>query len=314
MKRVLILLPLLACLLIPTAAHAEPEAATVGGCPVFPADNIWNRRVDKLPVARNSKAYIASIGKDTGMHPDFGSGLWDGAPIGIPYASVAAGQPKVPVTFDYADESDPGPYPIPADVAVEGGSDHHVVVVDAGACKLYEMWDATKQSDGSWHAGSGAIFDLNLNLLRPRGWTSADAAGLPILPGLVRHDEVASGAINHALRFTVARSRNTYLWPARHEASDQTSKKLPQMGQRFRLKKKFDISGFSRDTQIILTALKTYGMIVADNGANWYLSGAPDPAWNDDALVSELARVKGSAFEAVNEARLMVNPDSGQSK
>ena len=240
-------LVLLTCLsLAPTHTGAASQTASVGGCTTFPADNIWNKAVDKLPVSRRSSAYIKSIGKNTGMHPDFGSGLWDGAPIGIPYATVSAGQAKVPVTFDYNDESDPGPYPIPADVAIEGGAtsdgDRHVLVVDTDACKLYEMYDAHPQGDGSWHAGSGAVYDLGANLLRPRGWTSADAAGLPILPGLVRHDEVVSGVITHALRVTVAHTRNTYVWPARHEASSRKSSSLPPMGQRFRLKAKFDIS------------------------------------------------------------------------
>jgi hypothetical protein len=299
-------------LIFVASAAASPSIA---GCPVLPDDNVWNTPVAGLPVDANSQGYIATIGAGKGLHPDFGSGMWDGGPIGIPFTKVAGSQQKVSVLFDYADESDPGPYPIPADAPIEGGSqssgDRHVLVVDTGNCVLYELYAAYPQPDATWQAGSGAIFNLNSNTLRPSTWTSADAAGLPILPGLVRYDEVAAGEIRHAVRFTAPQTRNVFIWPARHRASSLTGQQYPPMGQRFRLKANFDISGFSRETQVILTALKKYGMILADNGSAWYISGAPDPRWDNDVL-RELASVTGGAFEAVDESSLMVNPDSGQ--
>lgn len=306
----------------PTFTPSVPSGATgptLGGCSVFPSDNIWNRRSDSLPVDPSSQAYVTNIGATSGLHADFGAGLWDGGPIGIPFVIVPSTQPFVPITFVwYGDESDPGPYPVPPDAPIEGGSnstgDRHVLVVDSGNCTLYELYYATPQVDGSWQAGSGAVFDLSSNALRPAGWTSADAAGLPILPGLVRYDEVAAGAINHALRFTVPRTRNTYVWPARHYASSSTDLTRPPMGQRFRLKASFNISGFSPANQVILTALKTYGMIVADNGSSWYLSGAPDERWNNDDLHLLQTGVHGSDFEAVDESALMMDPDSAQSR
>ncbi|KJU84467.1 hypothetical protein MBAV_003339 [Candidatus Magnetobacterium bavaricum] len=291
---------------------------TLEGCGMFPANNIWNTPVDKLPLDANSSTYVTTIGASRGVHPDFGSGTWEGRPIGIPYNVVDGTQTKVNVKFDYADESDPGPYPIPANPLIEGGDqstgDRHILIVDKYNCKLYELYYAYPQTDGSWTAGSGAIFDLKSNALRPQTWTSADAAGLPILPGLVRYDEVASGEINHAIRFTVPQTRNTYLWPARHKASSQTSTSYPPMGQRFRLKASFDTSGFSHDTRVILNALKKYGMILADNGSSWYLSGVPDERWNNDTLVGEFNKVHGSDFEAIDESSLMVNINSGQAK
>lgn len=293
-------------------AWASPSVA---GCPVFPDDNVWNTPIDNLPVDSNSASYITTIGSSKGLHADFGSGLWDGGPIGIPFITVSGSQPKVAVSFEYDDESDPGPYPIPPGAPIEGGpqsgGDRHVLVVDRDNCILYELFSAYPQTDGTWLAGSGAVFDLNSHVLRPATWTSADAAGLPILPGLVRYDEVAAGEINHALRFTVPQTRNTFIWPARHQASNRTGQQYPPMGQRFRLKANYDISGFSRDTQIILTALRKYGMILADNGSSWYISGAPDERWNNDVL-HELGQVTGAAFEAVDESGLMIDPDSGQ--
>ena len=301
---------------IPVSAGAA--SPTISGCPIFPSDNIWNTQIDTLPVDANSAAYITTIGPTVGVHPDFGSGLWDGAPMGIPYNVVPGTQPKVPISFDYPDESDPGPYPIPPNPQIEGGSqstgDRHVLVLDSDNGSLYETWSTYPNADGSWHAGSGAIFNLKSNALRPSGWTSSDAAGLPILPGLLRYDEVASGEITHALRFTVPKTRMAYLWPARHYASSLTATNYPPMGQRFRLKASFDISGFSAQTQVILRALQKYGMFLADNGSAWYISGAPDSRWNNDVLVSELKKVTGSAFEAVDESSLMVNPDSGQAR
>ena len=286
------------------------------GCPVLPADNIWNSSVENLPVDPNSSTYISTIGATTGLHPDFGSGTWNGGPIGIPYTVVGGSQSRVSITFDYADESDPGPYPIPSDAAIEGGSqstgDRHVLVLDRDNCILYEIFSAYPQPDGSWQAGSGAVFNLRSNALRPRGWTSADAAGLPILPGLTRYDEMATGEIRHALRFTAPQTRKEFIWPARHYASSLTAANDPPMGQRFRLKATFDISRFSAGVQVILRALKRYGMILADNGSSWYISGAPDSRWNNDSLVNELKQVTGSDFESVVESSLMLGPDSGQ--
>ena len=299
----------------PTNVRAFSNA-TIGGCPLFPADNIWNRDISSLPIHPNSANYISSIGLTSHVHADFGSGLYNNAPIGIPYTIVSGNQPFVPVSFDYADESNPGPYPIPSNAPIEGGSqssgDRHVIVVDSGTCRLYEMYSSYPQSNGSWKAGSGAVWSLNSDALRPSSWTSADAAGLPILPGLVRYDEIASGVINHALRFTVSSTQNTFLWPARHYASSNTNPNLPPMGLRLRLKASVNISSFSRTNQIILTALKHYGMIVADNGSSWYISGAPDNRWNNDNL-HMLGTIPGSDFEAVDESSLQVNASSGQS-
>ena len=240
------------------------------------------------------------------MHPDFGSGLWDGGPIGIPFVTVGGSQPKVPVSFEYADESDRGPYPIPSGAPIEGGrngdGDRHVIVVDRKRCRLYEVFAAYPRGSG-WTAGSGAIWNLRSNKLRPRGWTSADAAGLPILPGLARYDEVKRGRIDHALRFTTDRTRRAFIYPARHFASDLTDPNLPAMGQRLRLRPDYDISRFPRQARILLKALKRYGMIVADNGSPWYLTGAPDPRWSNDQLRT-LGRVAGSAFEVVDTSAL----------
>jgi hypothetical protein len=297
------------------SAHAAPSLA---GCPLFPADNVWNTPVDHLPVDSSSSAYIATIGSEKTVHPDFGASLWNGGPIGIPYTLVPGSQPRVNVSFEYDDESDPGPYPLPADAAIEGGSsstgDRHVLVLDTNSCVLYETFSSYPQPDGSWQAGSGAIFDLRSHQLRPNGWTSADAAGLPILPGLARYEEVAAGEISHALRFTAPQTQRRFVWPARHYASSLTSSQYPPMGKRFRLKANFNLSTFSPNVQVILRALKKYGMILADNGSAWYISGAPDPRWNDDVLVNELKRVKGSDFEAVDESPLIVNADSGQAR
>jgi len=300
------------------AGEIDFPLVMAGGCAYFPADNVWNTRIDALPVDSRSADYIATIGAGDGLKADFGSGTWDGGPIGIPYNFVSGSQPRVRVTFDYDDESDPGPYPIPPNALIEGGpnsdGDRHVLVVDRDNCVLYELYYAWPNGDGSWSAGSGAIFDLKGHALRPAGWTSADAAGLPILPGLVRYDEAASGTINHAIRFTVNLTRKAYLWPARHFASSSTDLKRPPMGQRFRLKANFDISGFSPINQAILKALKTYGMFVADNGSDMYISGAPDERWDNDDLHKLQEKVHASDFEAVDESSLMLNADSGQAK
>jgi hypothetical protein len=269
----------------------------MGSCQVFPADNPWNRDVSALPVHGNSANYINSIGPTTKLHPDFGG---DGE-YGIPYITVPGTQPQVPVTFNaYGDESDPGPYPIPLAAPIEGDGvgDAHVLAVDRDDCKLYELYGASPGPSG-WTAASGAVFDLTSNALRPEGWTSADAAGLPIFPGLVRYDEVKSGRIDHALRFTVSRTQAAYLHPATHFASSSTDPNRPPMGLRLRLEADYDLTPFHGDALVILTALKTYGMIVADNGSNWYITGAADPRWDDDDL-GQLKLVPGSAFEVVD--------------
>ena len=278
--------------------------ADMHGARPFPAYSPWNTDISAMPVDPNSANLIASIGLTTGLHPDFGSGLWDGGPIGIPYVVVSEDPTFVPVSFKWATESDPGPYPIPANAPIEGGAnstgDRHVIVIDRNTWMLYEVFNAWPNADFSaWTAGSGAIFDLHSTMLRPKYWTSADAAGLPIFPGLVRYDEVyGQGAILHALRFTVQHTRHAFVHPARHWASSLTSANLPPMGMRVRLKASFDISGFPSSVQVILTALKKYGMFVADNGSNWFISGAPDPRWNNDELHT-LSQVPGSAFEVV---------------
>ncbi len=269
----------------------------------FPDDNPWNTPVDGSPVDPNSAKIIASIGLDDPLHPDFGTE----PTYGIPYIVVTGSTPTVAVSFDYADESDPGPYPIPGNAPIEGGSnssgDRHILVIDRDNKMLYELFDAHPGSSG-WTAGSGAIFDLQSNALRPAGWTSADAAGLPIFPGLVRYDEVAAGDIRHAIRFTVRRSRKAYLPPARHWASSSINDSLPPMGMRVRLNAGFDISGFPPQAQVILRAFKKYGMIMADNGSDWFFSGTSDPNWDDDQL-NTLKQLRGRDFEVVQMGPLV---------
>jgi PKD repeat protein len=293
------------------------QATDIGGVRIFPSDHIWNVQIDKLPVDSRSADYISTIGTTKYLHPDFGSGLYEGAPMGIPYNIVGGSVPKQTVTFDYDDESDPGPYPIPANPLIEGGGgsdgDRHLLMIRQDEKKLYELYAAERQPDGSWTAGSGAIFNLSGYDLRPAGWTSTDAAGLAVLPGLVRYDEVAAGEITHAIRFTVPQTRKAYIWPARHYASSITDPRYPPMGQRFRLKASFDTSGYPYQARVILEALKKYGMILSDNGGAWYITGAPDDRWDNDALHT-LQQVKGSDFEAINESSLMIDPDSGRAK
>ena len=311
----------------PALAAAQPPLATnygsmagadlgmnanLNGAVAFPADNAWNTDISAAPVDPNSDRLIASIGLNVGLHPDFGSGLYRGAIIGIPYVIVSASQPAVAIRIRaYANQSDPGPYPVPSDAPIEGykpgggkiGGDRHVLVIDKDANRLYEMFGAAPVGDGTWNAESGAIFHLDSDDVRPTarpGWTSADAAGLPIFPGLARYEEAAAGLIPHALRFTVAQTRRAYVLPANHWASSDPSRNLPPMGMRVRLKASYRIpAGFSAETRTILTALKTYGMFVADNGSPWYISGAPDDRWNNSRLVGELGQVKGSDFEVV---------------
>ena len=286
----------------------EPSAVAAESCDGFPATNIWRADVSRLPVHRSSSAYVASIGAGATMHPDFGSGLWEGSPIGIPVTVVKPDQAKVKVTFQYGRESDPGPYPIPANVAIEGGSDRHIILHDPVGCKVYELFAAQKGGDGSWRAGSGAVFDLRSHRLRPAGWTSADAAGLSIFAGLTRYTEKE---INHALRITAPRTQNSYIWPARHAASSSSDAALPPMGLRLRLKAGVDTSKMPRQARMVADAMKKYGVVLADNGSAWYLSGAPDQRWSNDALRA-LKSLRGSDFEAVDTSGLMLDKDSGE--
>lgn len=335
--RIALLLALTAVVILTLRTTAEPTAdgdlylpivvtpgtlpPQIADCDIFAGDHVWNTPVDHLPVHPNSANYIATIGADSNLHPDFGAGVWppgSDSPIGIPYTTVPGSQIPVAVTFFYADESDPGPYPIPPDAPREGGptttsGDRHVLVLDHDNCVLYELYAAEKQPDDSWTAGSGAIFDLNSYDLRPDGWTSADAAGLPILPGLVRYDEVAAGEIRHAIRFTAPQTQDAYIWPARHEASNLPGANYPPMGLRLRLKASVDISAYAPEVQVILQAFKTYGIILADNGSPWYISGVPDERWQNDVL-RELRSITGADFEVVDTASLIIDPDSGQAR
>jgi hypothetical protein len=305
--------PALALILF-ACATAFGQSPTIGSCTVLPADNIWNTPVDQLIVSPQSSAWVTTIGSTKTVHADFGSGVYDGGPIGIPYITVAGTQTKYPATFTYASESDPGPYAVPLTAPIEGGAqstgDRHALAVDTDHCILYELYAAYPQA-ASWSAGAGAIFNLLSNALRPSGWTSTDAAGLPVFPGLFRYDEIAAGEIRHAIRFTVPQTQRAFVWPARHYASSLTGTQYPPMGARFRLRAGFDISGFSAANQVILRALKKYGMILADNGSAWYLSGAPDSRWNNDDL-HNLGLLQGSDFEAVDVSGLMIDPNSGQ--
>jgi hypothetical protein len=298
-----------AALATTTLAAAGTPAPVVGGCPVFPARSVWNRRIDRLPVAAGSAQLIASMGPG-GVHADFGSGLYEGSRIGIPYVVVhARSTPKSHVRFEYADESDKGPYPIPANVPVEGApahaneGDRHVLIVDRDACRLYELSGMSKNA-GRGSGWSGAIWNLRSNALRPAGWTSADAAGLPILPGLARFEgDASTGVIRHALRFTAERTRRAYIYPARHYASSSDDPSLPPMGLRVRLKASVDIAKLPRQARIVAQAMKTYGMILADNGSNWYVSGAPSPKWSN-AELHALGVLTGADFEVVDTSHL----------
>ncbi len=282
---------------------------------IFPPTNIWNTSIESLPVHHQSFQYVNSIGAQKAVHADFGSGLWQGKPMGFPINIADKSTPRKRFRFQYADESDNAPYPVPATAQIEGGEqstgDRHLIVIEKDQQKLYEIFDAVRSDTDQWKGGAGAIFDLRTNALRHDGWTSADAAGLPIFPGLVRYDEVAAGHIDHALRFTAPSTRQSYLWPARHFASKSKDPALPPMGARFRLKQNFDVSGFSRDCQTILQCLKKYGMILADNGSSWFISGESHSKWNNDSL-QQLSRLHGADFECIDESALMVEPDSGQ--
>jgi hypothetical protein len=292
--RVTVVLGLVLTIALPSAGLARTVIVSVRSCPTFPTTNVWNRPVDALPVRKDSATLVATIGLTRYLHPDFGSF----AGYGIPVNEVTAATPRQTVSFQWPSESDRVGYPIPASPKIEGGSDRHILMVDRGACRLWELFAASKGSTG-WHAGSGATWDLRSNALRPDGWTSADAAGLPIYPGLARYDEVASGAILHALRFTAPHTRSAHIYPARHHAGAGTSASLPPMGLRVRLKANVSLAGYGPQSRVILTALKKYGMILADNGSSWYVTGAPNPAWNDDDL-RDLHGITGSMFEVVD--------------
>jgi hypothetical protein len=278
----------------PVTAPAPGGGPAIAGCPLFPPDNPWRRDISSDPLDPHSDAWILSVGPSSHLHPDFGSN----PSYGIPYVVVPASQTKVPIRFTaYGNESDPGPYPVPPNAPVEAGSDRHVLVA-SGDCHLYEMFDASPDGHGGWNAGSGAVFNLMSDALRPDTWTSADAAGLPILPGLVRFDEVQSGHIDHALRFTVAHTQRGFVHPATHQAGSTADPNVPPMGARFRLKASFDVTGYRGAARVVLECLRRYGMFVADNGSNWFISGSTDTRWNDDDL-NQLKIVPGSAFEAV---------------
>jgi hypothetical protein len=289
-----------------TYFYHSPMILPSNGCTMLPASNIWNTPVNSLPLAAHSSDYVASIGPDAGLHADLGQR------DGIPYTVVDSSAPMNEVVFEEREESDAGPYRIPSDAIIENGGDGHVLVMDMDACRLYELFGA-KWTGRHWEAGAGAIFNLKSNALRPPDWTSTDAAGLPVLPGLIRYQEVVDGEIRHALRFTARRTQHDYVWPARHRASSIRDDKVPPMGQRFRLRQDFDISGFSPQAQVVLKALKIYGMMLADNGGNWYLTGAMDSRW-DVRLIGELRKVKGASMEAVDVSSLMVDKDSGEAR
>ena len=305
MRRLSVLLALCAAAAIPALVSARP-LPSAPGCEIFPSDNPWNQRVDRLPVASNSSRLIASIGLGEPVHPDFGT-VYNGAPNGIPFVVVSNRTRRVPVHFQYSDESDHGPYPIPPNAPIEGGrssgGDRHVIVIDRGTCTDYELFAAYPHGGGkSWTAGSGAIFNLRSDHLRPAGWTSADAAGLPIFPGLARYDEVAHGVIDHALRFTAPCTAPRYVYPARHEASTCDGF-YPPMGLRVRLKASVNISRLPYQARVVAQALKTYGLMLADNGSPWYISGAPNPRWSDDQL-HQLDQLTGRDFEVVDTSSL----------
>jgi hypothetical protein len=289
---------------LPVAAAAPPGTS----CQVFPADNIWNADISTLPVHGQSAQWLASMSSSTtNLHPDFG-----GPPYGFPHNIVNNTHATVSVTFQYASESDPGPYPLGSDTLIENGSDRHALIINSQTCTLYELFGLSG-SGSSWTAGSGAIFPLGSDALRPLGWTSADAAGLPIFPGLVRWDEVQAGAIRHAIRFTAMQSDRSFLWPARHQAGTASNPSLPPMGARFRLKSAYDISRFSAQAQVIVLAMQHYGLILADNGSNWFFSGTEDASW-PDTLLSELKTIPASQFDAVDESSLMSDPNSAAVK
>ncbi len=294
-------------------AAAVPAGAAPAGrpdCPLFPADNVWHADVSRLPVHPRSAAWQASMGgPNRRLHPDFGPAGAGEQPYGIPYVVVDGNHTKVEVTFQYDDESDPGPYPFGPDTPLEGGSDRHALMVDRSTCTLYELYAAVWDSEAP-AAGSGAVWDLRSHALRPPGWTSADAAGLPILPGLLRKDEVDAGVVDHAIRLTASSTDRSFVWPARHQAGARSDPNLPPMGAWFRLRADFSLAGFRPDTQVVLRAMQRHGMILADNGSNWYFTGTSEPGWDTD-LLDELKSIPAGAFDAVDASSLMADPNSG---
>ncbi len=309
------LLPWLAALaLLAAPAHALAGSAPseAPGCPIFPADNVWNADVASLPVHPSSAQWLASANAGTTLlHPDFGR-----PPYGMPWTVTDQAHSLVSIAFDYAAESDPGPYPFDGSTSIEGGQnadgDRHAIMLDRDSCRLYELY-AARWNGGRPTAGSGAIFDLTSDALRPSTWTSADAAGLAIFPGLLRYDEVLAGAITHAIRFTVRQTDRSFIWPARHQAGARQDPSLPPMGARFRLKATFDASAYSPRARTVITALQHYGLILADNGSDWFFQGTEDARW-DDGLLDELKRIRAAQFEAVDESSLMADPNSAAVK
>lgn len=296
-------------------APPAPDPRPVAGCPTFPADSWWHADVSDLPVHRRSDAWLRHMSPKSRLHPDFGDAFGaQRVPYGIPVTVVDGDHPRVTVRFQYASESDDVRYPLGPDTRIEGGrdsdGDRHAIVVDRSACRLYELWHA-RQVDGRWRAGSGAVWDLTSHALRPAGWTSADAAGLPILPGLLRLSEVRAGAVDHAIRFTTDVTDRRYLWPARHQAGSVDDRRYPPMGARFRLKGSFDLSGYRADTRVVLRAMQTHGLVLADNGSPWYFQGERSRDW-PHGLLDELKTVPARAFVAVDTSSLMVDRDSAQ--
>jgi hypothetical protein len=302
----------------PTSDSGVVSPAQVGGCDLFPANNYWNTPVTDLAVDSHSDAWLSHMSPDSLLHPDFGKSYGEQpVPYGIPITVVDGSHAKVDVKFRYSHESDPGPYPFGDDTKIEGGraskGDRHAVVVDSSTCELYETW-STKVRSGSWYAGSGATWDLNSNKLRRDGWTSADAAGLPVIAGLLRYDEVeVAGQVTHAIRFTTDETQTAHIWPARHDAGSTASTSYPPMGARFRLRADFPTTGYRPDTVAVLEAMKTYGLVLADNGSPWYFQGTADKRW-PSALLDELKTIPANAFEAVDTAPMMVHPNSGEAR
>lgn len=313
MPRTLLLVTLLSgTLAIPGPVAAVPHPLAPD-CRIFPTDNVWHSKVTGLPVHRRSESWIRAMGgRSQRLHPDFGPSDDPDHPYGIAYNVVDGAHEKHPVTFYYPEESDPGPYPVGPDTHVEHGSDRHALVIERDACFLYEIFDFD-WNGGDPQGGSGAVWDLGSNALRPRTWTSADAAGLPIFAGLIRRDEVAAGVIDHAIRVTAEETDQRFIWPARHQAGARRDPKLPPMGARFRLKKRFPMAGYHPETRIVLRAMKRYGLIVADNGSNWYFGGAEDVGWPSEVL-DELKSIRAGAFVAVATGRMKVSGDSAKVK
>ncbi len=299
---------------VATSTRVAAVAAPVAGCPVFPADNYWHADIRALPVHRRSAKWLSHMSTEVRLHPDFGPSYGDGPNYGIPVTVVGGDHPRVRVRFDYASESDAVRYPLGKDTRIEGGrdsdGDRHAIVVDRTRCRLFETW-ATRESRGRWYAGSGAVWALGSNKLRPNGWTSADAAGLPILPGLLRWREVKAGRVDHAIRFTTPRTSNHHLWPARHHAGQTDSWSYPPMGARFRLSASYPTRGYSKHAKAVLVAMKRYGLVLADNGSPWFFQGERNANW-PATLVEELKRIPASAFVAVDASSLKVSPGSAK--